>query len=466
MTPPSEKSNSSRLGFAEKIGYGLGDTASNFFFHTFNILLLGYYTDVFGLAAGAVGTMFVVTKLFDAITDPIMGMIADRTKTRMGKFRPYILWMAVPFGVIGYSMFANPDLSQGGKLVYAYFTYSLMMLTYTVINVPYSSLLGVISGNSAERTTVSTYRFVCAFGAQFLISAFVFPLRDVLGGGDEALGYQLTMALFAVASILLWLVTFFTTRERVEPPPDQQVDFRNDLGVVLKNRAWIILVVVAVFTLTNVGVRMGATFFYVKYYIEDTDRMVFWIFDRTSVAWLSGSLAMVLGTLLTKPLTERFDKRTLMIWLTALNGIFILSIFLLRPDQYWAMVWIGFVGTIIVGPTPAIVWSMYADVADYGELEFGRRTTGLIFSGLLFSQKMGLAFGAGLAGWILGWFGYIDNQPQSESALLGIRLIFTVFPGVLTLLAAVTMFFYNLPDQRVREINEVLAARRLGRTLS
>jgi len=269
-----------------------------------------------------------------------------------------------------------------------------------------------------------------------------------------------------VASILLWLVTFFTTRERVEPPPDQQVDFRNDLGVVLKNRAWIILVVVAVFTLTNVGVRMGATFFYVKYYIEDTDRMVFWIFDRTSVAWLSGSLAMVLGTLLTKPLTERFDKRTLMIWLTALNGIFILSIFLLRPDQYWAMVWIGFVGTIIVGPTPAIVWSMYADVADYGELEFGRRTTGLIFSGLLFSQKMGLAFGAGLAGWILGWFGYIDNQPQSESALLGIRLIFTVFPGVLTLLAAVTMFFYNLPDQRVREINEVLAARRLGRTLS
>lgn len=445
-----------RLKFREKLGYGLGDTASNFFFHTFNILLLGYYTDVFGLTATAVGTMFVVTKLFDAFTDPIMGMIADRTKSRWGKFRPYILWAAVPFGVIGYAMFANPDLSQSGKLVYAYFTYSLMMLAYTVINVPYSSLLGVISPNSAERTTVSTYRFVCAFGAQFLISAFVFPLRDALGGGDEGLGYQRTMALFAVASVFIWFATFLTTRERVEPSPDQRVDLKNDIRVVIRNTAWLILVAVAIFTLTNVGVRMGATFFYVKYYIEDSDKMVFWIFDRTSVAWLSGSFAMVLGTLFTKPLTRRFDKRSLMIWLTGLNGAFILSMFLLQPEQYWLMIWMGFVGTVIVGPTPAIVWSMYADVADYGEWKFGRRTTGLIFSGLLFSQKMGLAFGAGLAGWILGWSGYVAGQDQSEGSLLGIRLIFTVFPGLLTLAAAGATILYPLTDQRIREIGEKL----------
>lgn len=453
---------SDKLRVSEKLGYGLGDTASNFFFHTFNILLLGYYTDVFGLTATAVGTMFLVTKLFDAFTDPIMGMIADRTKTRWGKFRPYILWTAVPFGMIGYAMFANPDLSNSGKLVYAYFTYSLMMLAYTIVNVPYSSLLGVISANSAERTTVSTYRFVCAFGAQFLISAFVIPLRDALGGGDEGLGYQRTMALFAVASVILWFVTFATTRERVEPSADQRVDFKNDIGVVLRNTAWVVLVGVAVFTLTNVGVRMGATYYYVKYYIEDTDKMVFWIFDRTSVAWLSGSLAMVLGTLFTKPLTNRFDKRTLMIWLTGLNGVFILSMFLLQPDQYWLMIGFGFVGTIIVGPTPAIVWSMYADVADYGEWKFGRRTTGLIFSGLLFSQKMGLAFGAGLAGWILGWFGYTAGEAQSEGSLMGIRLIFTVFPGLLTLAAAVTTFFYPLTDARVQEIDTELNRNRMG----
>lgn len=460
MTTTTTPSSSERLRFSEKLGYGVGDAASNFFFHTFNILLLGYYTDVFGLAAGAVGTMFLVTKLFDAITDPVMGMIADRTRTRMGKFRPYILWMAVPFGVIGYSMFANPDLTDTGKLIYAYVTYSLMMLVYTAINVPYSSLLGVISGNSAERTTVSTYRFVCAFGAQLLISAFVFPLRNLLGAGDDGRGYQLTMAIFAVLSVLLWFMTFFTTRERVAPPADQRVDLKNDLGVVVRNGAWIVLVVVAILTLTNVGVRGGATYFYVKYYIADPDQLVFWIFDRTSVAWLSGGLAMLIGTLFTKPLTNRFDKRTLMIWLTALNGLAMMAIFPIGADQYWLMIAVGFIGTVIVGPTPAIVWSMYADVADYGEWQFGRRTTGLIFSGLLFSQKMGLAIGAGLSGWMLGWFGFVAGESQSDGALLGIRLMFSVFPGALTLLAALTTVAYSLTDERVKQIDAELEAQR------
>jgi GPH family glycoside/pentoside/hexuronide:cation symporter len=334
------------------------------------------------------------------------------------------------------------------------------MLVYTAINVPYSSLLGVISPDSDERTTVSTYRFVCAFGAQFLISAFVLPLRDLLGGGDEGRGYAFTMGLFAVASVLLWFTTFLTTRERVEPPPDQKVDLGNDLGVVVRNGAWIVLVLVAVLTLTNVGVRGGATYFYVKYYVADAEKMVFWIFDRTSVAWLSGGLAMLIGTFFTKPLTRRFDKRTLMIWLTGLNGLFMMSIFLCRPEQYWLMIALGFVGTVIVGPTPAIVWSMYADVADYGEWRFERRTTGLIFSGLLFSQKMGLAFGAGLSGWILGWFGFVAREAQTDSALLGIRLMFTVFPGLLTLGAAAATVLYSLTDDRVKQIDRELQERR------
>lgn len=460
MASTSPASSDESLRFFEKLGYGLGDTASNFFFHTFNILLLGYYTDVFGLSAAAVGTMFLVTKLFDAFTDPAMGILADRTQTRFGKFRPYILWAAIPFGLIGYSMFANPELPDWGKLVYAYATYSLMMLAYTIINVPYSSLLGVISADSDERTTVSTYRFVCAFGAQFLISAFVLPLRKLLGGADEGLGYQLTMAIFAVASVILWFITFATTKERVAPSPDQKVDLKNDLGVVLRNNAWVVLVVVAVLTLTNVGVRGGATYFYVKYYIEDPERMAFWIWDRTSVAWLSGGLAMLLGTFLTKPLTNRFDKRSLMIWLTALNGIFMVGLFLIQPHQYWLMIVFGMIGTMIVGPTPAIVWAMYADCADYGEWKSGRRTTGLIFSGLLFSQKMGLAIGAGLSGWILGWFGYVADTVQSATTLMGIRLMFSVFPGVLTISAAVAMFFYSLTDARVKEIDAELSERR------
>ena len=217
------------LSFREKAGYGLGDTASNFFFQVFNIFLLYYYTDIFGLAPAAVATMFLVTKVIDAISDPAMGMIADRTNTKWGKFRPYILWGAVPYGLCGYLMFANPDLSDSGKLIYAYVTYSLMMLAYTAINVPYSALMGVISPSSIERTKVASYRFIGAFVAGWVVGTFVTPLKNILGGGDEALGFQLTMIIFAVISIAMFWITFATTKERVQPIPVKS-NIWKDLG--------------------------------------------------------------------------------------------------------------------------------------------------------------------------------------------------------------------------------------------
>ena len=217
-----------KLSFKEKLGYGLGDTASNFFFQVFGLFLLFYYTDVFGLAPAAVGTMFLVTKIIDAVSDPIMGLIADRTNSRWGKFRPYILWGALPYGILGYLMFANPDLSDTGKLIYAYVTYTAMMLAYTAVNVPYSALMGVISPSSEERTKVASYRFVCAMAAGWLVGTFVTPLKNILGGGDEALGFQLTMALFAVISIALFWITFATTKERVAPV-QEDTNIRLDL---------------------------------------------------------------------------------------------------------------------------------------------------------------------------------------------------------------------------------------------
>ena len=207
------------LKFSEKLGYGLGDAASNFYFQVFNLFLLYYYTDVFGLAPAAVGTMFLVTKVIDALSDPAMGVIADRTDTRWGKYRPYLLTMAVPYGVLGYAMFVGPDFSETGRLVYAYVTYSLMMLAYTAINIPYSALMGVISPSSDERVKVSAYRFVCAFGAAWLIGTFVTPLKNILGGGDEAEGFRLTMMIFALFSIALFWLTFALTKERVRPQP-------------------------------------------------------------------------------------------------------------------------------------------------------------------------------------------------------------------------------------------------------
>jgi len=448
------------LKFREKFGYGLGDSASNFFFHTFNIFLLSYYVDVFGLLPAAVGTMFFVTKLFDAFTDVGMGLLSDRTRTRWGRFRPYLLWLAIPYGLVGYMMFANPDLTQSGKLVYAYITYSAMMLVYTAINIPYSSLLGVISPHSEERETVSTYRFVCAFGAQLMISAFVIPLRDILGGGDRAQGYQLTMALFAVLSTIIWVYTFAVTKERVEPPKEQNSNLKLDMKDVFHNGPWLVLLFAALFTLMNVAVRGGSTIFFIENYVTNGSDLVFWRFDRITFFFLTGTASLVLGTGCTKLLTPHFDKRTLMIALTGLNAIIMILFFFIPPGMYWTMLLINAFGAFVVGPTPAIVWAMYADCADYGEWKNGRRSTGLIFSGALFAQKTGLAVGAGLAGWILSIFGYIAGNAQSESALLGIRLMFSIFPGILALMAAASIFFYKIDREQIHEIERVLTERR------
>ena len=451
-------SQSGQLSFTEKLGYGLGDTASNFFFQTFNIFLLYYYTDVFGLSAAAVGTMFLVTKIVDAVSDPIMGVIADRTNSRWGKFRPYLLWAAIPYGVCGYLMFANPDFGQTGKLIYAYATYSLMMLAYTAINVPYSALMGVISPLSIERTKVASYRFICAFTAGWIIATFVTPLKNLLGGGNEALGFQLTMAIFAVASILLFWVTFATTRERVAPV-QEETNIRLDLRAVMRNGPWIVLFLAAVFTLMNVAIRGASLLYYFKYYVGDDGTQIFLIFDKTAVFMSLGLITMLIGISLTKTLCDYFEKRSLLITLTVLNAITMAVFYVIPPDQYWLMVLFNCLGTLVIGPTPALVWSMYADTADYGEWKTGRRTTALIFSSLQFAQKLGLAVGAGLSGIILAMFGFVANEVQTEASLAGIRFLFSIMPAILALLGAASIYFYRINTKTIREFEQALAER-------
>ncbi len=446
------------LKFKEKLGYGLGDTASNFFFQTFNLFLLYYYTDVFGLAPAAVGTMFLVTKIVDAISDPVMGLVADRTNSRWGKFRPYILWAAIPYGLFGYAVFLSPDLSETGKLVYAYATYTLMMLAYTAINVPYSALMGVISPSSMERTKVAAFRFICAFSAGWLIATFVTPLKNILGGGDEATGFRLTMMIFAVVSILLFWICFATTKERVHPQ-ESSSDIRSDLRALLHNGPWIALFFSAIFALTNVAMRGGATIFYFKYYVGDDGTPIFLIFDKTAVFLSLSTFALVGGVMMTQVLCERFDKRSLMIALTLGNAVAMSIFYFVPPEQYWLMVAVGSVGAILAGPTAALVWSMYADCADYGEWKTGRRTTALVFSASQFAQKMGLAVGAGLAGYILSLFGFVSNEIQGASAIIGIKLMFSIFPAVLAVLSAVAIFFYRLDGDKVNMIERELAQR-------
>lgn len=454
-------STSAPLSFTEKLGYGLGDTASNFFFQVFNIFLLYYYTDVFGLAPAAIGTMFMVTKVVDAISDPVMGLIADRTQTRWGKFRPYLLFGAVPYGLCGYAMFANPDVSQSSKLVYAYITYTLMMLAYTLINVPYGALMGVISPSSMERTKVSSFRFACAFGAGWVIATFVTPLKNILGGGDEGTGFRLTMMIFAVISIALFWISFATTKERVKTEQTDS-DIKSDFRALLANGPWIALFFSGVFALMNVAVRAGATLFYFKYYVGDDGTPLFLIFDKTAVFMSLSTFGMLAGIMFSQALCKRFEKRHLMIALTLLNGAAMAAFYFIPPEQYWLMVAVSFIGTFVVGPTPVLVWSMYADCADYGEWKTGRRTTALVFSASQFAQKLGLAVGGGLSGYFLSLFGFVANQAQSATSMTGIRLMFSVFPAILAVLSAFATIFYRLDKAQVQQIEEELRARRGG----
>lgn len=450
---------SPRLSFVEKLAYGLGDTASNFVFHPINLFLVYYYTDVFGLLPGAVSILFLVVRILDTINDPFMGALADRTVTRWGKYRPYLLWLAAPFALIAYATFAGPSFSGAGKLVYAYLTFTALVMVYTAINVPYSALLGVMSASSTERTTLSSYRFACAFTGQLLIGFSVRPLVRFFGAGDEAAGFRITMGVFALVAFGLFLFTFVATRERVQPPPRQQPDLSRELGYLLRNPAWCVLAVAALFTFANIAVRGAITVHYFKYYLGDDGSNFLGALDRTTVFFTSGSIALILGVLCTKWVARRWDKRTLLIWLSLANAMGIVLLFFVPPERYWLAIAVNALGTFAAGPTAALVWAMFADVADYGAWKFGHRTTALAFSALQFAQGTGLTLGGFIPGQVLEAVGFVANTPQTGNAMLGIRVLFTIVPGAFALLSVAVMWFYPLRDTEVARIEQELAAR-------
>jgi len=457
-TPPAD---GDRLKPREYIGYALGDTASNFFFQTFNIFLTYYYVDVWGIAPTVLLWLIPLVRAFGAFDDVIMGLIADRTNTRWGKFRPYLLFGAIPYGICGYLMFLGPDFGDTGKVVYAAVTYALMMVSYTVINVPYSAMLGVISPSPRTRTVASTYRFVGAFGAAFLISLFVRPLVEHLGAGNETRGFQLTMAIFAVLSVALILITFATTKERVAPPPQQKTNVREELGELFKNWPWLVLLITSIFSNAFSALRSGSTIFYFKYVQGYDSTPMFWRLDHTTVFLTSGALGLVLGTLCLGPIARKVDKKYYAAGLSVVTGLCFLAFFFVPKGHFWFLVAANIVAQFCAGPTSALTWALYGDVADYGEVKYGRRSTGLIYSASLFSIKSGILIGGFLVPLFLAKFGYIKGaEMQTATALLGITLAFSIGPALFALLKAVALFVYPLDQNRVDEIERELAARR------
>jgi sugar (glycoside-pentoside-hexuronide) transporter len=445
-----------KLSVTEKIGYGLGDMAANFVFQAMLALQLSFYTDTFGLTAAQAGTLFLVVGLGAAAINPVMGIIADRTNTRWGKFRPWLLWTALPFGVIGVLTFTTPNLSPAGKIGYAWVTYALLRLIYVMNNVPYAALTGVITGDPDERTSLSSYRQIFANSAGFIVQGLAIPMRDHFGHGDNAKGFQLTMGLFSVLSVIFFLIAFATTKERIQPDPQQKTSTKQDLADLVGNRPWIILFLVTMFYFIAISIRSSVMLPFFKYCAG----------NEHLFSWFNGFglSALLIGVAVSNSLSLRLGKRNLFILSMALTTLFTVAL-LLFPATATAPIFASeILRQFAFGWSCPLLWAMIADVADYGEWKTGRRATATVTSAVVFALWVGLALGGAIAGWLFSSYGYVANAVQTPAALLGIRLTASVYAGLAFAATAVCLFFYPITKELNLKIADDLSARRRGYT--
>lgn len=457
------------IKLTEKIGYGFGDMASSMFWKLFGAYLMIFYTDVFGLPAAVVGTMFLITRIWDSAFDPIVGVVADRTHSRWGKFRPYLLWLAVPFGIIGILTFVTPDWSPTGKLIYAYVTYSLMMMIYSAINVPYASLLGVMSPNPKERNTLSTYRMTFAYIGSFIALLLFMPLVNFFSGNskelaDQQTGWTMAVVVIAILCIVLFFGCFAWTKERVKPIKETQNPLKEDLKDLFKNKPWWILLGAGVAALVFNSIRDGATVYYFKYFVVEEDYATVSFFGMSFVLsglYLAlGQAANIIGVIAAAPVSNRIGKRNTYMWAMIIATVLsVIFYWFDKEDLIWMFVFQALI-SVCAGSIFPLLWSMYADCADYSELKIGNRATGLIFSSSSMSQKFGWAIGTAVTGWLLGFFGFQANAVQSEEAISGIKMFLSFLPAIGTILSVVFISMYPLTENKMKDITTELEHKR------
>ena len=411
-----------------------------------------FYTDVFGISAAAVGTMLLVTRVADAVADPTMGAIADRTKTRWGHFRPYVLWFAVPLAVAGVLTFTTPHLGSGAKLVYAYVTYSLLMFLYTAVNIPYTALMGVMTPNSQERTSISSIRFFGAFTAGAFVQYFTRWFVKFLGNGNDERGWQLTMVLYGVLAVALLVMCFAATRERVAPPPQQHSDLKRDLGDLFGSRPWLVLAGVLLLVLAAFAIKGSVSIYYFKYFVGRE--------DLVGAFLVSNGLAFLAAVSITSRMAKWFGKKRLFMFAIGVGGLIVAAFCLAGPSDLWLIFALQIVSSFVIGFNSPLVFAMFADTADHAEWRTGRRTTGLVFASAIFATKIGAAIGGLMAGLILAYFGFVANVGQTVRSIHGIILCMSWIPCVLLVLAAATMVLYPLDDPLMVKIEGELKARR------
>jgi GPH family glycoside/pentoside/hexuronide:cation symporter len=455
-----------KISLKEKVGYGFGDMASSMFWKLFGMYLLFFYTDVMGIAAAAVGTMFLITRIWDTFFDPVVGTLSDRTHSRWGKFRPYILYMAVPFGIIGVLTFTTPDYSVTGKLVYAYITYSAMMMIYSLINVPYASLLGVISADGKERNTLASFRMAFAFGGSLIALALMEPLVNFFSkaGGKEnlQLGWQLGVAVIAVICVILFLLCFAWVKERVQPIKEEQSSLKEDVKDLWKNKPWWILLGAGIAALIFNSIRDGATLYYFKYYIQNVDAFKLGSMNITysTLYLVLGQAANIAGVILASPIGNKIGKKNTYLGAMVIASVLSIGFYWLGRGQLTLVFIFQFLISICAGIIFPLLWSMYADIADYSEWKNGRRATGLIFSSSSMSQKFGWTIGGALTGWLLGAFGFKANEVQADAAQNGILLMLSFLPAIGSILSIIFIAMYPLSEERIATISAELEQRR------
>ncbi|WP_426446610.1 glycoside-pentoside-hexuronide family transporter [Siccibacter colletis] len=438
------------LSVKEKIGYGMGDAASHIVFDNVMLYMMFFYTDIFGIPAGFVGTMFLLARALDAISDPVMGLVADRTRSRWGKFRPWIIFGALPFGIVCVFAYSTPDLSLTGKMVYAAVTYTLLTLMYTVVNIPYCALGGVVTSDPQQRISLQSWRFVLATAGGMLSTVLMMPLVNLIGGEDKALGFQGGIAVLSVVAFLMLAFCFFTTKERVQTPPNT-TPMREDLRDILQNDQWRVVGILTILNILAVSVRGGAMMYYVTWIMGSPA-----LFTAFLTTYCVGNL---FGSALAKPLTDWKCKVSVFWWTNAALAVLSFAMFFVPLHASVLMfVFIFVIGVLHQLVTP-IQWVMMSDTVDYGEWRNGKRLTGISFAGTLFVLKLGLAIGGALIGWMLAGGGYNAAATTQNSATISIIIaLFTIVPAICYLISAVVAKrYYTLKTPYLTSIMSQLA---------
>lgn len=473
---------SQKLTVFEKIGYSLGDLAANLVFQTLVTYLAYFYTDIYGLDAKHASAITLTVGLIAAFAfNPIVGALADRTNSRWGKFRPWILWTAIPLGVIALLAFSTPDFSYKGKVIYAVVTYTLLLLFYAANNLPYSALSGVITGDMKERNSMSAYRFVAVMFAQFFVQVFMYSIIISAGNGDKAAGIEKVMTWLAIIGTVMLIITFLTTKERIVPKPEQKSSLSEDLGDLKKNKPWFIMLLLTTLVFITLAMKGGGYVYYFENYVdkESLTKFIIPVTDALSRIGMNffgedpvsagfglfnagGILFMIIGITLSKPLADKYGKRDVFGIALVISTFFILIFYFFPAKSTGLMFTSQILHGFFYGITIPLLWAMIADVADYSEWKNNRRATAIIFSAMMVGLKAGLTIGSSLLTWILGIYDYIPNSTsgQTATAVNASKLLVSIYPAIPFLVGAALLFFYKINKKMEVQIENDLKLRR------